>query len=238
MISFIIPCHNEEKNIQNTLSELFKAIKILKLKFYEIIVVDDLSTDKTVEKAYKFSKEEKIKIKIIKNKNNLGYGGAVKEGIKNSNHKFIMWLPGDDGFEYKQYLKIIPLIKKFDIIGSYFINAKDRTFFRKLFTSFYTPLLNLIFGLKLPYYNGLTIFRTDILRKIDIKFNSHIFQVEIWCKIKLLNIKPLIKFVQLRNREEGQISEAFKIKNSVKVLYCFLYLTFFSFYKRIKLYFF
>jgi glycosyltransferase involved in cell wall biosynthesis len=233
MISFIIPCHNEEKNIKNTLTELFKAIKILKLKFYEIIIVDDLSTDDTIKKAKKFSKKSKIKIIIIKNKKNLGYGGAVKEGIKRSKKKFTMWLPGDDGFEYRQYLKIIPNIEKFDIIGSYFINANKRTFYRRFFTSFYTPLLNLIFGLKLPYYNGLTIFRTDILKQIDIKFDSHIFQVEIWCKIKILKIKPLIKFVQLRNREEGQVSEAFRFKNSMKVLYCFLYLTFYSLFHRI-----
>tara|TARA_B100000795_G_C22756582_1_gene421770 strand:- start:729 stop:1430 length:702 start_codon:yes stop_codon:yes gene_type:complete len=233
MISFIIPCHNEEKNIKNTLTELTKAIKVLKLKFYEIIIVDDLSTDETVKRAKKLSKKNKIKIIIIKNKKNLGYGGAVKEGIKRSKKKFIMWLPGDDGFEYKQYLKIIPNIKKFDIIGSYFINANKRTFYRRFFTSFYTPLLNLIFDLKLPYYNGLTIFRTDILKQIDIKFDSHIFQVEIWCKIKSLKIKPLIKFVQLRNREEGQVSEAFRFNNSIKVLYCFLYLAFYSLFHRI-----
>ena len=238
MISFIIPCHNEEKNINNTLTELFKAIKVLKLKSYEIIIVDDLSTDQTIKKAKKFSKKNKFKVIIIKNKKNLGYGGAVKEGIKKSKKKFIMWLPGDDGFEYKQYLKIIPNISRFDIIGSYFINANKRAFYRKIFTSFYTPLLNLIFGLKLPYYNGLTIFRSDILKQIEIKFNSHIFQVEIWCKIKILKIKPLVKFVQLRNREEGQISEAFRFKNSVKVFYCFLYLTFYSLFHMIKLNFF
>ena len=125
MISFIIPCHNEEKNINNTLTELFKAIKVLKLKSYEIIIVDDLSTDQTIKKAKKFSKKNKFKVIIIKNKKNLGYGGAVKEGIKKSKKKFIMWLPGDDGFEYKQYLKIIPNISRFDIIGSYFINANS-----------------------------------------------------------------------------------------------------------------
>ena len=235
MISFIIPCHNEEKNIKNTLMELFTAIKKLKLRFYEIIIVDDLCTDETIKKANNFSKKNKIKIRVIKNKKNLGYGGAVKEGIKKSKKKFIMWLPGDDGFEYKQYLKIIPNIKKFDIVGSYFANAKERTAYRRFFTSFYTPLLNLIFGLKLPYYNGLTIFRTDILKKIDIKFDSHIFQVEIWCKIKILKIKPHIKFVKLRNREEGQVSEAFRFKNSIKVLFCFLYLTLYSLLYRIKL---
>ena len=97
MISFIIPCHNEEKNIKNTLTELFKAINVLKLKFYEIIIVDDLSVDETIKTAKKFSKKSKIKIIIVQNKKNLGYGGAVKEGIKRSKKKFIMWLQATMG---------------------------------------------------------------------------------------------------------------------------------------------
>ena len=68
MISFIIPCHNEQKNIKNTLTELFKAIKILKLRFYEIIIVDDLSVNKNIKVVKNFSKKNKIKITIIKNK--------------------------------------------------------------------------------------------------------------------------------------------------------------------------
>ncbi len=227
MISFIIPAFNEQKNVKPTINEIEKAIKFLKLKNCEIIFVDDCSTDKTLKIARKINYKKKLNIKIIHNKKNLGWGGTVKKGIRNAKKKFVVWVPGDNGFNYKQYVKIITQIKSYNFVSSYFVNANERVFYRYIFTSTYTPLLNLIFGLNFPYYNGLTIFKTSILKKINIKFNSHIFQVEIWSKLKLKNLLSEVKFVKLRNREKTQISQAFKFKNATKVTLSFFYVIFY-----------
>ncbi len=223
MITFIIPAYNEQKNVNPTINEIIKTIKFLKLKNYEIIFVDDCSTDNTLKIAYNYNKKLKKKIRIIHNKKNLGWGGTVKKGIKLARKKFVVWVPGDNGFNFKQYVKIISQIKNYNFVSSYFINANERVFYRYIFTLMYTPLLNVIFGLNFPYYNGLTIFKTSLLKKINITFNSHIFQVEIWSKLKLQNLLSEVKFVQLRNREKTQISQAFRLKNSVKVFLSFFY---------------
>ncbi len=234
MISFIIPAYNEQKNVNPTIDEIYKAIKYLKLKNYEIIFVDDCSTDKTLRIVNDYNKKVNREIRIIQNKKNLGWGGTVKKGIKLASKKFVVWVPGDNGFNFKQYVKIISQIKNYNFISSYFVNAKDRVFYRYIFTMTYTPLLNLLFGLKFPYYNGLTIFKTSLLKKINIKFDSHIFQVEIWCKLKLQNLLSDVKFVQLRNREKTQISQAFRLKNSIKVTLSFFYII--TYFWIIKLY--
>ena len=223
MISFIIPAFNEQKNVKPTINEINKAIKFLKFKNCEIIFVDDCSTDNTLKIAKNINIKKKLNIKIIHNKENLGWGGTVKKGIKNAKKKFVVWVPGDNGFNFRQYVKIISQIKGYNFISSYFTNANERVFYRYVFTSAYTPILNRIFNLNFPYYNGLTIFRTSILKKINIKFNSHIFQVEIWSKLKSQNLLSEVKFVQLRNREKTQISQAFKLKNATKVTLSFFY---------------
>jgi glycosyltransferase involved in cell wall biosynthesis len=233
MISFIIPAYNEQKNVKPTIGEIIKAVKFLKLKNYEIIFVDDCSTDNTLKIAKDLNNKKKLNIKIIHNKQNLGWGGTVKKGIKNARKKFVVWVPGDNGFNYKQYVKIISQIKNYHFVSSYFINANERIFYRYVFTSTYTPLLNAIFNLNFPYYNGLTIFKTSILKKVNIKFNSHIFQVEIWSKLKLQNLLSEVKFVQLRNREKTQISQAFKLKNATKVTLSFFYVIFNFWIKKI-----
>ena len=226
MISFIIPAYNEQKNVKPTINEINKAIKFLKLKNFEIIFVDDCSTDNTLIIAKNINTKKKLNIKIIHNKENLGWGGTVKKGIKSAKKKFVVWVPGDNGFNFKQYVKIISQIKGYNFISSYFTNANERVFYRYVFTSMYTPLLNTIFNLNFPYYNGLTIFRTSVLKKINIKFNSHIFQVEIWSKLKSQNLLSEVKFVKLRNREKRQISQAFKLKNATKVTLSFFYVIF------------
>lgn len=233
MISFIIPAFNEEKNTKPTIDELSKAINFLKLKNYEIIFVDDCSTDNTLNVVRNYKKFSKLNITIIENKSNLGWGGTVKKGIKKANKKYVVWIPGDNGFKYKQYVNIISNIKNYNFISSYFINANERVFYRYIFTSCYTPLLNFLFNLDFPYYNGLTIYKTNILKKIEIKFNSHIFQVEIWIKLKLNNLLSEVNFVQLKNQERKQVSQAFKVKNSLKVTLSFFYLVFYYWIKKI-----
>ena len=73
MLSVIIPCYNEEKLVKNSFLEIFKAIKICKIREYEIIFVDDGSKDNSLSIVEKLKKKNK-KIKIIKNKRNYGIG--------------------------------------------------------------------------------------------------------------------------------------------------------------------
>ena len=49
MLSVIIPCYNEEKLVKKSISEILKAIKFCKIKKYEIIFIDDGSSDKSLE---------------------------------------------------------------------------------------------------------------------------------------------------------------------------------------------
>ena len=83
----------------------------------------------------------------------------------------------------------------------------------------YTPFLNFIFGLNLPYYNGLSIYKRSILNEIDISTNSFTWQIEVLFKLfKTKNINYVIIPTKLDDRIEGE-SKAFNIKNSIYVIY-------------------
>jgi glycosyltransferase involved in cell wall biosynthesis len=73
MISVVIPTHNEEKAIGALLDEL---IEVLEGQTYEIIAVDDGSTDDTANIA-----REKDFVKFIQDPQNMGYGAAINTGI-------------------------------------------------------------------------------------------------------------------------------------------------------------
>ena len=216
-VSFIVPCFNEKGNIENTLNEILSSINELNIKFYEIIIIDDASTDDT------FSKYESIKKKIpnvllIKNIHNLGYGGTVKKGFKLAKKNYVMFIPGDNSHRGKEISKIIAELKDYDFVSTYYINTKQRNFFRRWFTKIYTPLLNFIFGLNLYYYNGLTIYKTNLLQQIKIQTDSFTFQIEIFVNlIKKYKCKYIFVPTILSDRDEG-LSKAFKIKNIFMVL--------------------
>ena len=92
-ISVIIPCYNAEKFIRQCL------ISILASKFtdYEVIIVDDCSTDKTLAEVKNISEHFGERLKIISTKKNSGGAGIPRNlGIKNSVGKYITFVDNDD----------------------------------------------------------------------------------------------------------------------------------------------
>ena len=216
-VSFVIPCFNESLNINKVIIEILSSIKDLKIQSYEIIIIDDGSTDNTYLVVKEIQKNNS-NIIIQKNKKNIGYGGAIKKGFKIATKEYVMWIPGDNSHKGKEITKIIEKLNNYDFVTTYYTNTTKRNFFRRMFTKLYTPFLNFIFGLNLPYYNGLTIYKTNILRKIKIETDSFTFQIEIFVKlIKKLNINYLFVPTLLMDRDKGS-SKAFKINNMFMVI--------------------
>ena len=217
-ISFVVSCYNEEKNIKNTIDEINIAINNSKLDVYEIIVVDDGSKDKTFQAVEELKKNNQH-IKIIKNINNIGLGGAIKKGLQEAVLDRVMFIPGDNCHQGLEISKLINTNKKYDLVLTYYSNIKVRSFLRNFFTKLYTPFLNFIFRLNLPYYNGLCVYRRSILKDINIYTNSFTWQIEVL--LKLFKTKKLLYIfipTLLNDRTIGK-SKAFRIKNSIYVVY-------------------
>ena len=85
LVSIVMPAYNEEGAIGDTV----KRIKELGLQSYELLVIDDGSTDKTVEVA------EAAGAQVITHPYNIGNGAAVKTGIRSARGKVIVFLDAD-----------------------------------------------------------------------------------------------------------------------------------------------
>lgn len=91
-VSVIIPCYNEEKNIANAIESVLTQTFL----DYELIISDNCSTDNTVQIAEKYTDP---RIKIIKNKKNMGVIWSRNNAISGSRGKYIAVLDGDDTCE-------------------------------------------------------------------------------------------------------------------------------------------
>ena len=101
IISIIIPMYNAEKFI----GRLLNCLKEQTYKNLEIIIVNDGSTDNSLEIAKKYKKEDK-RINIVDIENN-GVGNARNVGIKGATGRYITFLDADDYIEHNMYEKII-----------------------------------------------------------------------------------------------------------------------------------
>jgi glycosyltransferase involved in cell wall biosynthesis len=108
-ISVIIPLYNEEKTIKNILENIPNSQK------YEIILVDDGSTDKSIKRAKDINNR---KIKIIEHKENQGYGAALLSGFKNAKGDIIITMDSDGQHNPEEIPNLIkPIVNnKADIV--------------------------------------------------------------------------------------------------------------------------
>lgn len=106
LFSVIIPLFNKENFIEKTLDSVLKQ----KFNDFEIIIVDDCSTDNSLDKTINFSDS---RIRIIKNKKNQGLSAARNIGIKNSISEYITFIDADDLWKPNFLNEIVELINLF-----------------------------------------------------------------------------------------------------------------------------
>ena len=220
-ISYIVPCLNESKNIKKVYNHIKIANKNSKILDYEIILINDYSSDDTLEIIKHLQKNDK-KIKIINNLKNLGLGRSIKVGIEQASKDFLMYLPGDDCHSSSEIIKLLRVKEYYDILLSFYSNKNQRSLFRRIFTAMYTPFLNFIFNKNLPYYNGVAIYRKKIIENINLTTSGFTWQIEFLVKIlKNKKIKLILQPTLLNERSYGK-SKAFRLKNCFVVVYSIL----------------
>jgi len=214
-MSIIVPAFNEEKNLEDAVNNIFTALgKSFSSESWEIIIVNDGSTDGTAEIAERLAKtlrpsshsslslpfealkspqafeerahpsesktgQEDSRIRVLHNEKNRSLGYTFRKGVEAAKGKYVTWFPGDNENLPETLIDVLKRVGEADIITSYTANQEVRSFKRRLISRFYTFFNNLIFGLNLKYYNGLTIYSRQSLLKIPFWSDNFGFFVEI-----------------------------------------------------------
>lgn len=124
LFSIIIPCYNSYSLMGKCLDTLEKQT----FKEFEVIVVDDCSTDRSYEKLTEWSKTSQLNLKVLKQEKNMGPGAARNLGIEKSCGEYILFIDADDFIELDtmKMLKAVLCVQKPDtIIFDAFMDSKD-----------------------------------------------------------------------------------------------------------------
>ena len=125
--SLIIPLFNEEKNIQFLINEFLDIRSLLKEDF-EIILINDYSTDNTLKVINLIKIDNSEDIKIFNNKKNLGQSWSLHNGIKNSTYDTIITIDGDgqnNPSDIPELLKIYRSMPDVYLVGGLRLKRKD-----------------------------------------------------------------------------------------------------------------
>jgi glycosyltransferase involved in cell wall biosynthesis len=213
-ITFFVPCKNEEKNIYNTLENIFYSIGDYN---YEILIVDDGSTDKTLSIINKFKLNYKdVNLKTIIRSKSLGIGKNYFLVSRIALGKYFMLVNGD-GVEPKESIKkLIKNIGTAEILIPYFGNNDQRSKFRKNLSLLFTQIVNIFSGNRIKYYNGPVVHLTENLKYSRTETFGYGYQAEIICDL-LLNGKSYSHIEISNSDRQWGTSKAFALSNFISV---------------------
>jgi dolichol-phosphate mannosyltransferase len=181
-ISLVIAALNEEVLILSTVQEIISNCRD-KLTNFELILINDGSTDRTGAIMNEIA-QQYPNVQVIHNKIPRNLGCALQSGMQCAKYEYIMLLCGDGGLPGESLPIIFSKIGEADLVIPYMANLKRiKSPARFYLSRCYTNLLNIIFGQKLNYYNGLPVYKTAELRKLKIISKGFAFQAEIITKL-------------------------------------------------------
>lgn len=183
-VSFVIPAFNEEMNIKKVIHDIKSSSDFLGLKKYEIIVVNDGSTDDT--KKILDSLAKRIDILKVKNlEKNRGYAYALKEGFKEARYPLLFCTDADLQYDVKELGLLIKTMEKYGCDGVFAYRENRNDAIHRIFLSYvFNKISNKLLDLDMKDVNcSFKLFKKDVLKKIDIKSDGFLIDLEITAKI-------------------------------------------------------
>ena len=183
MITFIVPAFNEAGNIAPTIDSIQAAASQAHLDQYEIILVDDGSSDATPVEIAALSKSFS-NIHAITNPKNLGLGASICAGIAATSSPAFMVVPGDNDMTVGMMVMLLSFRSEADVLLTAPLNKELRSIGRNIVSMLYQMAYMITFQTHVSYINGPGVWPTDAARKAELQ--SRRFSI-----ISELNVKVM-----------------------------------------------
>lgn len=201
-ISIVLPAYNEEKNIKLMADKCLEYLS-RNFKDYEIVIVDDGSTDSTGKVIDALADRHKGIIMAIHHYPNQGYGATLRTGLTSARNELIFYTDSDNQFDISQITEFMPYVDSYDILLGFRAPRRD-PWFRLWISSGYNFLVSSLFSLHVKDVNSsFKIFHRDVIRKINITSKEFFVDAEIIAKARCNNFKILERPVRHFFRSQG-----------------------------------
>jgi glycosyltransferase involved in cell wall biosynthesis len=217
-ISLVVPVYNEEKNVEPLIKSVNQAFKDQWFD-YEIILVDDGSSDNTAQKIQKLNDPH---VCLIKLRHNFGQCPAIKAGIDFSTGNYIATIDGDLQNDPSDLIEMYHILKNepFDVVTGIRKNRKDKIFLRKIPSAIANSLVRRMTRTNI-IDNGCAIklFKAEAIKDIPLYGELHRFIVILaifeGARVKQINVNH---FPRINGVSKYGLSRTFKVLSDLILL--------------------
>ena len=215
-LSILFPIYNEERRIKISLKKIESFLNKKLFKKIEIILINDGSTDLTINliNSFLLKSINKKKIKLVSIKKNQGKGYALKEGIKYANNDWILTADIDLSVKLEQLNEwerkfIKKNIHVYFASRSHRLSIVNKNILRNILGGFFKVLSFLLFDLKIDDTQcGFKLYKKNIAKKIfrNLYEKGYVHDVEISYKCLKKQIKIIELPVKWVHKSDGKIN--------------------------------
>jgi glycosyltransferase involved in cell wall biosynthesis len=206
-ISVVLPAHNEEAVLADTIGSCVATLGEI-APDYEIIVVDDGSTDRTGEIAEEYSARNP-RVRVIHNRPQRGYGGALIAGFNAITKPLAFFMDADGQFDIRDLAALLPLREqgRRAVLG-YRLRRKDSPL-RKLNAWGWKLLVSSLFGLRVRDVDcAFKLYDTALVHAVDVRAEGAMVNTEMLVKLTRMGVPFVEVPVRHYPRLHGQASGA------------------------------
>lgn len=211
-LSIVIPLYNEEDNVEQLHKNITEVLQPMNRQ-YEVILVDDGSSDTTVEKLKELAEADK-QTKAICLRRNFGQTAAMMAGIDHSTGEIIIPMDGDLQNSPEDIPNLLEKIEQgYDVCSGWRKDRKDKKFSRRLPSQIANYIISKISGVALHDYGcSLKAYRRDVLKDVKLYGEMHRF-IPIyasWSGAKITEI-PVTHYPRIHGTSNYGIGRTFKV---------------------------
>ena len=180
-ISFVLPAYNEEANVTRAIDSVFAVAERLCSSF-EIIVVDDGSSDRTSELVTEAAVLHP-QVRLVRHARNRGYGEALRTGFLHARKDYVFFTDADNQFDMEELTLLLPWADRVDVVAGFRKNRQDPAM-RRLNAWVWNRLVRVLFYVPVRDIDcAFKLFRRTALEDIDIESVGAMVNTEIMVKL-------------------------------------------------------
>jgi len=175
-LSIVVPARNEEGNLKECVQTVLGAIDGLFTE-YEIVIVDDGSTDGTGALADRLASEIPA-VRVVHNPVGTGFAQAYRRGLELASKEYVGLIPGDNEIQPVSMRAIFQAVGTAPIVAPFTANQAERPWLRRVLSRTFTGTVNTLFGLRLRYFQGPSVYPTALAHRIPTTTRGYAFLAE------------------------------------------------------------
>jgi glycosyltransferase involved in cell wall biosynthesis len=218
-LSVVIPAFNEQESLEGTVKAVVGALPDPTRS--ELVLVDDGSTDGTLEVARSLSASCPAAVVVVARPTNGGMGQALASGFERATGEVLTWIPGDGEYSLSEVLAGLPELDRADIVLVR-RRARGQTA-RNIVSTLMYSLIRVLFGFNARGYCGIFVVGRTRWNELAIRSRDVFFTLEVALRARQRRWELAYVEAEWRPRTSGK-SKVFRpsvlVKNLVELLRC------------------